>query len=194
LGITSVKVATVCNFPGGTDPLVDVLSQTAQALADGADEIDVVYPYRALLAGDAESGRELIAACKAICLPGTLLKVILETGELTPALIRQASFDAIASGADFIKTSTGKVRINATTEAVKEMLVVLAQTDRPVGLKPSGGMKVLHDAAAYLWMVERLLGPARTTSRHLRFGASSLLDSILTQVGIYTVKANAGAY
>ena len=111
LGGQTVAVATVVNFPAGNAPLDEVLEQTRQALADGADEIDVVYPYRALLAGDADSGFALVRACKALCADRALLKVILETGELAaPALIRQASLDAIEAGADFIKTSTGKVQ------------------------------------------------------------------------------------
>ena len=115
------------------------MRETAAAVLDGVDEVDLVYPYRALLAGDAERGREMVAACKAACGERVLLKVILETGELgDPALIRQASRDAIAAGADFIKTSTGKVAVNATPEAAALMLGAIRETGGRVGFKPAG--------------------------------------------------------
>jgi deoxyribose-phosphate aldolase len=184
LGGQAVKVATVCNFPAGADSHDSVLAETRQALADGADEIDLVYPYRALMAGDSAPGAGLVSACKALCEGRALLKVILETGELAdPALIRKASQQAIAAGADFIKTSTGKVRINATAEAAEIMLSVIAETGGQVGFKPAGGMRTLSEALVYLWLAERLLGADWVNARHLRFGASSLLDNVLRQIG-----------
>lgn len=193
LGGSHVKVATVCNFPGGEMPLVQVLKQTRAALADGADEIDVVYPYKALLAGDTAQGPALVAACKALCTEGRSLKVILETGQLPDPLIRRASEDAIAAGADFIKTSTGKVQVNATPEAAQIMLEAIAASGRDVGLKPAGGMRKLYDVTAYLWLAERLLGEDWVNPDHLRIGASSLLDNILRQVGESTGQVEASA-
>lgn len=194
LGCAQVQVATVCNFPSGTEPLADVLAQTQQALEEGANEIDVVYPYRALIDGDEQSGLELVAACKALCEGRALLKVILETGELNSLLIRKASSDAIAAGADFIKTSTGKVPVNATAEAVELMLHVIAANNPEVGLKPAGGMRTLSDAAVYLWLAERILGKEWISPRHLRFGASSLLDNTLRQIGLSSQPPVQGAY
>ncbi|WP_287028193.1 deoxyribose-phosphate aldolase [Pseudomonas sp. UBA6310] len=195
LGGQSVAVATVTNFPAGSTALDDVLAETRQALEDGADEIDVVYPYRALLAGDAASGIALVQACKALCEGRALLKVILETGELVdPLLIRRASQDAIAAGADFIKTSTGKVRTNATAEAAEIMLACIADSGGVVGFKPAGGMKTLPEALVYLWLAERLNGHEWITPRHLRFGASSLLNDLLRRLGQASAPSMGGAY
>ncbi|NIE77514.1 deoxyribose-phosphate aldolase [Pantoea sp. Tr-811] len=180
LGGQAIAVACVANFPSGNAALPEVLAQTRQALADGANEIDVVYPYRALLAGDADSGAALVQACKQLCSGRALLKVILETGELAePALIRQASLQAIAAGADFIKTSTGKVTVNATVGAAQIMLECIASLDANVGFKPAGGMKTLADAQVYLDLAERINGAQWVSPRHLRFGASSLLGDLL---------------
>lgn len=195
LGGQTVAVATVVNFPAGNAALDEVLEQTRQALADGADEIDVVYPYRALLAGDVDSGFALVRACKALCAGRALLKVILETGELAdPALIRQASLDAIEAGADFIKTSTGKVPVNATAEAARIMLECIASSGVNVGLKPAGGMKTLADAQVYLTLAESINGAQWISPRHLRLGASSLLDDLLRHAGADVSKPNGGAY
>ena len=104
------------------DDIEIAVAETRAAVAYGADEVDVVFPWRALQAGNAELGRELVSACKAAC-GDKLLKVFIESGELaTPALIRQASDIALAAGADFLKTSTGKVAVNATLEAAAIML------------------------------------------------------------------------
>ena len=194
LGGHSIQVATVCNFPDGDAPLDDVLAQTRKALADGANEIDVVYPYRALIAGDEQRGRDLVAACKALCQGRALLKVILETGELNALLIRRASIDAIQAGADFIKTSTGKVKINATPEAADLMLHIIANYNPQVGFKPAGGMRMLGDATVYLWLAERILGADWISPRHLRFGASSLLDNTLELIGLSAETPAQGAY
>lgn len=194
IGATTVQVATVCNFPSGNLPLGQVLDEMRESLLAGADEIDVVYPYSAVLAGDTARGPELVSACKALCAERALLKVILETGELSPLLIRQASYDAIAAGADFIKTSTGKVRINASAQAAEIMLQVIADTGARVGFKPAGGMRKLYDAAVYLWITERLLGKQWISPRHLRFGASSLLDNTLRQIGLSCETTAQGSY
>lgn len=194
LGDDTIRVATVCNFPGGNLPLAEVLAHIREALENGADEIDVVYPYRALIAGEEQPGRELVAACKSLCKGRALLKVILETGELNALLIRRASIDAIEAGADFIKTSTGKVKVNATAQAAELMLHVIAETNPEVGLKPAGGMRMLSDAAVYLHLAERILGKDWISPRHLRFGASSLLDNTLQHIGLSAETPTQGAY
>lgn len=140
LGGAQVRVATVANFPYGGSNIASTVTQVEQAIAAGADEVDVVYPFHGLLAGDCDIGRELLAACRTVCSEPVLLKVILETGELRdPQLIRRASLDAIAAGADFIKTSTGKVAINATEQAARIMLEAIAEQRVETGLKVSGG-------------------------------------------------------
>ena len=195
LGGQAVAVATVCNFPAGTAPLAEVLAEARQALVDGADEIDVVYPYRALLAGDADSGSVLVRACRQLCAGRALLKVILETGELAePALVRRASLDAIDAGADFIKTSTGKVALNATLPAAQIMLECIAEQGARVGLKPAGGIRSLAEAQAYLALAERINGEPWVTPRHLRLGASSLLDDLLRHLGAGVASADTGGY
>ena len=150
LGLTHVKVATVTNFPAGGDDVAAAAAETAAAVAAGADEVDVVFPYRALMAGNAEVGAELVAACKEAC-GDVQLKVIIESGELKdPALIRQASLIAIEAGADFIKTSTGKVPVNATLEAAGIMLTAIRATGGVCGFKAAGGVRTAAEAAEYI--------------------------------------------
>ena len=178
---TPVRVATVTNFPSGAEPLADVLAQTEGALADGADEIDVVLPYRALAAGDERVVTSLLEAVRGL-VPGDdghRLKVILETGELGDRrLIEQAARLAITSGADFIKTSTGKTRVSATLEATAVMLAVISELGLPVGLKPSGGIRTVADARAYLAQADEVMGDGWVGPRTFRFGASGLLDAL----------------
>ncbi|MEA9392907.1 deoxyribose-phosphate aldolase [Acerihabitans sp. TG2] len=182
-----IRIATVTNFPHGNDDTAIAVAETRAAIAYGADEVDVVFPYRALMAGNASVGAELVSQCKALCADsGVLLKVILEAGELKrPDLIRRAAEIAIDAGADFIKTSTGKVPVNATLENVEIMLSVIHAKgvgDR-VGLKPAGGVRTTVEAAAYLALADRIMGIDWVDARHFRFGASSLLASLLATLG-----------
>ncbi|MCY1307201.1 Deoxyribose-phosphate aldolase [compost metagenome] len=109
--------------------------------------------------------------------------MIIESGELgDPELIRTASRETIEGGADFIKTSTGKVPVNATPEAAQVMLECIAEAGGKVGFKASGGLRTLEDARVYLEMAERLLGAEWTSPQHLRFGASALLDDLLRRL------------
>lgn len=184
-GCADIRVATVTNFPHGNDNIESAVVETKAAVADGADEVDVVFPYRSLIAGDETTGFELVKQCKAAC-GDVLLKVIIETGELkTPALIKRASELAIEAGADFIKTSTGKVPINATLESAEIMLNVindLGVADR-VGFKAAGGVRTAEEAGAYLAMADRIFGADWADSAHYRFGASSLLANLLHTLG-----------
>ncbi len=174
-----VKVATVTNFPHGNDDIMAAARETREAAAAGADEVDVVFPWRALLAGDEETGRELVACCQQAS-GDARLKVILETGELKdPALIRRAGELAIEGGADFLKTSTGKGAVNANLEAAETLLQVIRDSGQEVGLKVAGGVRTTEDALAYLQLAARLMGPGWLTPGHFRFGASELLDSLL---------------
>lgn len=183
LGGRGVKVASVCNFPAGDASLADVVEEVRKTLAEGADEIDLVYPWRKLKAGGASGAVELIRACKTLCGPYHRLKVILETGELAePELIRAACHEAIEGGADFLKTSTGKTPVGATPKAVAVMLDCIAESGGKVGLKVSGGLRTLADVQGYRTQVEQRLGAAWATPEHLRFGASSLLDDLLREL------------
>ena len=182
LANTGVRVATVVNFPSGDDPIDDVVALTDSALVDGADEIDLVLPYRAFLAGDTSHAAAMIDRVRHAARAHTL-KVILETGELpTPDVVRDAAELAVAHGADFIKTSTGKTKHSASLEATEVMLGVIRGTDRPVGLKPSGGIRTLADATAYLEQADGFMGHGWATPHTFRFGASGLLTALQAAV------------
>ena len=185
---SDVPIATVTNFPAGAADVRAAEVETAEAVALGADEVDVVFPYAALIAGDRAVGLDLVRAAKAACGPKVLLKVILETGQLrTPALIRAASDIAIAGGADFIKTSTGKTQPGATLEAAQVMLDAIAAARgqrRWVGFKASGGVRTVSEAQAYLALADRILGDGFASAATFRVGASALLDDVLTCLGL----------
>ncbi|WP_257282909.1 deoxyribose-phosphate aldolase [Endozoicomonas sp. SESOKO1] len=192
LGLNDVTIATVTNFPAGDDDIDIAVAETKAAVAYGADEVDVVFPYRALMAGNEEVGAELVRRCKEACGADAgghkkvLLKVIIETGELKdPALIRKASEIAIAAGADFIKTSTGKVPINATPESARIMLEAIRDSgNTQVGFKPAGGIRTAEDAAFHLDLADEIMGDGWVNRRHYRFGASSLLENLLISLGL----------
>lgn len=173
---TGVRVATVVNFPTGDEDVERVVEQTREALRDGADEIDLVLPWRAFLAGDVETARGMLAAVRERVVADRVLKVILEAGELKDAdVVRRASALAIAEGADFVKTSTGKTPVSATPEAARVMLeTIAAAPGRSVGLKPSGGIRTLDQARAYLDLAEEVMGAGWPTPATFRFGASGL--------------------
>ncbi|MDE1990930.1 MAG: deoxyribose-phosphate aldolase [Rhizobiaceae bacterium] len=180
----AVRIATVVNFPAGDMEIADVAAETREAIADGADEIDLVIPYHALLAGNERAVTEMVAAIRAECKEPVLLKTILETGEIKDvALIQRASELAIEAGADFIKTSTGKVAVNATLEAADIMLRAIRQSGRKVGFKPAGGIGSVADAALYLSLAETIMAPDWAMPSTFRFGASGLLDDILNVLG-----------
>lgn len=176
---TSIRVATVINFPHGGTDMDTVLNEAEMALEAGSDELDLVFPYQAFLDGDHEVARRMIRAVKERCPPSVWLKVILETGCLqSEDAIRHASRLAIDAGADFIKTSTGKVAVHATPEAARIMLEEIRVSGRPVGLKPSGGLKTARDAGLYLDLADEIMGTDWALSDRFRFGASSVLDAL----------------
>lgn len=180
----AVRIATVVNFPSGDLAVADVIAETKRAIADGADEIDLVIPYRAFLAGNEAAVTEMVTAVKAACTPPVILKTILETGEIKDAArIRRASELAIAAGSDFIKTSTGKVAVNATLPAAGIMLTAIRDSGRPVGFKPAGGVRTVADAGDYLALAASILGEGWATPKTFRFGASGLLGDILSVLG-----------
>ncbi|RKF15735.1 deoxyribose-phosphate aldolase [Alginatibacterium sediminis] len=193
LGAADLKIATVTNFPWGDDDIAIAVAETRAAVAYGADEVDVVFPWRALKDGNSSIGFELVKACKEACGDAVKLKVIIESGELkTPELIRQASEICIKAGADFIKTSTGKVPVNATPEAAKVMLQVIAELNPSCGFKAAGGVKSAEQAKVYLDMASELLGEQWLSPEHFRFGASSLLASLEATIEGRDAQAKAG--
>jgi deoxyribose-phosphate aldolase len=174
LKASPVRIATVVNFPAGNSNCSLIGSDIIEAIADGADEIDLVLPWRAFLAGDAEIAREMVAEARGSC-GDKMLKVILETGEYPDqTAVRAASDLAIAAGAGFIKTSTGKTRTSATPPAARTMLEAIKASGKPVGLKPSGGLRTLADAKSYLDLADEIMGPDWATAKTFRFGASGL--------------------
>ncbi len=194
-GTPEIKVATVTNFPHGNDDIDIAVAETKAAVAYGADEVDVVFPYQALIEGNDTIGFELVKACKEACGEHVQLKVIIETGELkTEQLITQASEICIAAGADFIKTSTGKVAINATPNSAELMLKVIKAKNPQVGFKPAGGVKTAEDAAIYLDLAANILGADWASKTNFRFGASSLLTNLLNTLGASTATADPSSY
>jgi deoxyribose-phosphate aldolase len=183
---SGVRVASVATaFPSGQAPLDVKLAETADAVAAGADEIDMVISRGAFLSGRYEQVYDEIVAVKQACGPAHL-KVILETGELgTYDNVRRASWLAMLAGADFIKTSTGKVSSAATLPVTLVMLEAVrdfhAETGRRVGVKPAGGIRTTKDALRYLVLVKETAGEDWLTPSLFRLGASSLLNDLLLQ-------------
>jgi len=184
---TGVKVATVVNFPAGGTETTAVVAETKKAIEDGADEIDLVMPYRGFMEGRKGFAEEQIIRVKEVIPAPAKLKVILETGEIKDQLlIHLASEIAIGAGADFIKTSTGKVPVNATLEAAEIMLTAIEEARRDhqkdVGFKPAGGIRTVDDAAAYLALADKIMGHNWVSSSTFRFGASGLLDALIGEI------------
>jgi deoxyribose-phosphate aldolase len=182
-----VKVASVATaFPSGQSSLAVRLADVSDAVDAGADEIDMVISRGAFLAGRYRDVFEEILIVKDACGPAHL-KVILETGELgTYDNVRRASMLAMAAGADFIKTSTGKVQPAATLPVALVMLEAIRdfhdRTGRAVGFKPAGGVRTAKQAIQHLVLVNETLGPDWLTPDRYRIGASSLLNDCLMQL------------
>jgi deoxyribose-phosphate aldolase len=178
----SPKVAVVIDFPQGACDPQAAAQKAAAAVAAGAQELDLVWPYHAWLAGDHAKACELIAGVKRAGEDATL-KVILETGALgEPDVVRQASEAAISAGADMLKTSTGKIALGASLPAARAMLEAIAADGGNVGFKASGGLRSLDEAAAYLDLAESILGTGWATPARFRIGASRLLDEVLAVI------------
>ena len=186
-GGSGVKVAAVSTaFPSGQMPLSTRLDETRFARDEGADEIDMVIDRGAFLAGEHARVADEIAAVKEAC-GGAHLKVILETGELgSYDDVRLASDLAMRAGADFIKTSTGKVQPAATLPVTLVMLEAIRdyfyETGRRIGMKPAGGIKSAKESLAYLVMLAETLGDDWLTPDLFRFGASTLANDVLMQI------------
>ncbi|MFE2164738.1 deoxyribose-phosphate aldolase [Streptomyces sp. NPDC059447] len=186
-----VKVASVATaFPAGRAALPVKLADTRDAVVAGADEIDMVIDRGAFLAGRYLETYELIKAVKEACVredgSAARLKVIFETGELsTYDNIRRASWIGMLAGADFIKTSTGKVGVNATPANTLLMLEAVRdfreQTGIQIGVKPAGGIRTTKDAIKFLVLVNETVGEDWLSNHWFRFGASSLLNDLLMQ-------------
>jgi deoxyribose-phosphate aldolase len=192
---SGVKVASVSTaFPSGQAPLAVKIADTKFAVESGADEIDMVISRGKFLAGEHNFVFDEIAAIKEAC-GAARLKVILETGELvTLDNVRRASDIAIYAGADFIKTSTGKIQPAATMQVTYTMLMAIRdyydETGIMIGMKPAGGISTSKLALHNLVMVKEILGDAWLTNEWFRFGASSLANDVLMQI----LKTKTGVY
>ena len=176
----AIRVAAVANFPEGALDLPRALADIEAIAQAGAQEIDVVLPWRALKSGQVQEVAEFLAEVRHASRPLTL-KVIIESGELKDeALIRRATQLSLNAGADFIKTSTGKTAVSATPEAARAMLDEIAHSGfSAAGFKASGGIRTVAQGADYLELVRASLGEGGLHPQRLRFGASGLLDDIL---------------
>lgn len=184
LGNLPIKIATVANFPDGSSDHLRTAAETAKAFADGADEVDIVIPYSAVLAGEHRQAATVVTAAAAVKPEGKTLKVILETGELKSGeMIRTACRIALDHGADFLKTSTGKVSVNATLESARILIEEVKASGRAVGFKAAGGIKTAKDTIAYLDLAAEIMGPNWATPATFRFGASAVLDDLIAAAG-----------
>ena len=179
---TGIPVAAVANFPEGDLDADRAVRETEAAVQDGALEVDVVLPWRAFLEGDRAGALAVVEATRKAC--PVLLKVILESGRLhEPATIGAAAHDSLAAGADFVKTSTGKLAPAATLPAAGVMLEAVRDHGSG-GFKASGGIRTTEQAAEYLELADALLGPEWASPATFRIGASSLVDDLLERLDL----------
>lgn len=187
LEVDGVKIACVsAGFPSSQTFIEVKIAETAMAIMEGADEIDIVISIGKFLSGDYETMCEEIQELKDVCKENHL-KVILETGELKSASnIKKASILSMYAGADFIKTSTGKQQPAATVEAAYVMCQAIKEyhehTGRKIGFKPAGGINTVNDALAYYTIVKEVLGKEWLTNELFRLGTSRLANLLLSEI------------
>jgi deoxyribose-phosphate aldolase len=188
----SIAVAAVANFPDGSSDVQRAVRDTASIVQAGAEEVDVVMPYR-----DFAAAPQLLMAVRRAC-EGLRLKVILETGEIKDeALIHQACRIALDAGADFLKTSTGKTPVAATPSAARLLLSAIANDPAArlrVGFKPAGGVRTVADAAVYINLTSELIGAGTIHPTRFRIGASGLLNDIEAVLSGQSRPANTSTY
>ena len=176
---SGIKLATVVNFPHGMTDLDLTFFETELAVGRGAEEIDIVLPYHELIDGNTSIAETMLTEVREIC-DDVILKVILETGELkTPELIKLASNIALNSGADFLKTSTGKVQVNATLDATQVMLNTIKEHGGKCGFKAAGGIKTVSEAITYIELAKQIMGDDYIDNKTFRIGASSLINDVV---------------
>ncbi len=187
LEVDGVEIACVSGSFPSSQALIEVkVAETALALKDGATEIDIVMPVGKFLSGDYEGVSDDISELKQVC-GEHAMKVILETGDLVTARnIKTASIIAMYSGADYIKTSTGKEKVSATPEAVYVMCQAIKeyydQTGIQIGLKPAGGINTVMDAVIYYTIVKEVLGEKWLSNKWFRLGTSRLANMLLSEI------------
>lgn len=175
---SAVRIATVADFPEGGGDIIGVIRDVERAVAAGADEVDVVVPWRAHVRGERQAVHLLVAACVKACAGAAHLKAILETGSHPDEATTRAIADAaLEAGADFVKTSTGKQGPGASLDAAAVLWRAVGDHGRG-GVKVSGGVRTAEDARAYVAQADAAMGEPVTAER-FRIGASSLLDDLL---------------
>ena len=184
--VGKMRICTVIGFPNGYNTTEVKAFEAKRALLDGADEIDIVISIGKFLSGDYETMCEEIQELKEVC-KERHLKVILETGALkTASNIKKASILSMYSGADFIKTSTGKQQPAATPEAAYVMCEAIKEyyqkTNNKIGFKPAGGINTVHDAIIYYTIVKEILGEEWLNNRLFRLGTSRLANLLLSDI------------
>lgn len=188
LDVDGVNIACVSGSFPSSQALIEVkVAETALAVKDGADEIDIVMPVGKFLCGDYEGVCDDISELKETCGEDVAMKVILETGCLRDtADIKKASILSMYAGADYIKTSTGKEKVSATPVAAYVMCQAIKeyydQTGRQVGFKPAGGINTVDDALAYYTIVKEVLGEKWLTNKWFRLGTSRLANLLLSEI------------
>lgn len=188
LEVDGVEIACVSgSFPSSQARIEVKVAETSLAVADGATEIDIVMPVGKFLSGDYEGVCDDIAELKAACGEDVAMKVILETGALkTASNIKKASILSMYAGADYIKTSTGKLEPAATPEAAYVMCQAIKEyydkTGIQIGFKPAGGINSVMDALIYYTIVKEVLGEKWLTNKWLRLGASRLANMLLSEL------------
>lgn len=177
-----VRVACVAAFPSGDGRDEDAVAEAEAALAAGADEIDLVIPWRELLEGRPASVRARVERVKR-AIGAAPLKAILETGVMPDRRTMRAAADlALEGGADFLKTSTGRAPVGATLSAAQVLLEAIREAGRPAGFKASGGIRTVDEALAHLALADEVMGAGWARPATFRLGASSLLDALIAEL------------
>ena len=177
-----VPVAAVANFPLGADDPGLAARDAGQAVEAGAAELDVVVPWQAFMVGKSDSIDRTVRAVREAIGPAVGLKAILETGSLPPERVADAGRRALDAGADFLKTSSGKVGPGASLDAVEALLGVVKEAGHG-GVKASGGIRTAEQAAEYIALADGVMGAGWATAERFRIGASSLVDDLLARLG-----------
>ena len=182
-----LPVCTVIGFPNGYDTTAAKCFMAADAVQNGADEVDIVLNVGRMLTGEYDEAANEVEVIRSEMDADVVLKVIIESGALkTPDLIRKASLLSMFAGADFVKTSTGKIDVAATPEAAVVMCQAIRdyyqKTGRKVGFKAAGGVRTAEDAALYYTIVEEILGPEWLNTDMFRIGASSAANNLLSAI------------
>lgn len=180
LGDAGIEIAAVANFPSGDNDPERAVRDAREIAGAGGTEVDVVFPWRSLAAGETGVGSALVSQVRAALPDSVLLKVILETGELhEPDLIEAAALEAIEGGANFLKTSTGKTEHSASPAAARQLFELASAADHLVGVKISGGVRTVEQAITYIDIADEILGSQHVSPSTMRIGASSLLAAVL---------------